>query len=190
MKHLVNIPLHREDVVVINSINKMREARYVNISGQVQHPGQYAYYDNMTVNDLIFLAGGFKDAASGSDVEIARRNSPKQAANPNAPIAHVFTLNISKSLKIEKGEGSFKLKPFDNVFIRSAPSYSKQKNVQILGQVTYPGTYSITTKNERISDLLRRAGGLTKFAYAPGATLKREKTLSQVQKQKLQQRKR
>ena len=186
LQHQINIPLQREDSVVINSIDSMRQVRYVNISGEVRHPGQYAYYDDMTLRDLIFMAGGFTDAASGSSLEISRRNSEREAAEPNAQIAKVFTLDISKSLKLKKGQGSFPLVPFDNVFIRSAPSYAVQKNVQILGEVTYPGTYSITSKNERISDLLKRAGGLTKFAYAPGATLKREKALSQAQKQKLQ----
>lgn len=185
LQHEMNIRLKREDSVVINSIDSMRAVRYITISGQVQHPGQYAYYDNMTVSDLIFMAGGFTEAASGSYLEISRRNSQKEAAAPNSRIAQVYTLNINKSLKLEKGGGSFKLEPFDNVFIRSAPSYFPQENVKIQGEVVYPGTYSITDKSERISDLLKRAGGLTKFAYAPGATLKRQKALSQAQKQKL-----
>ncbi len=187
LSHITTIPLYKEDSVRINTISSMRQVRYINISGEVQHPGRYTYYDNMTVNDLIFLAGGFKEAASGSYVEIARRNSQKEAEMPNSQIAQIFTLNINKSLKLKKGQGSFELEPFDNLFIRKAPSYFAQKNVQIEGEVIYPGTYSITNKSERISELLKRAGGLNRFAYAPGATLKREKALSDAQKAKLKQ---
>ncbi|MBN2638875.1 MAG: SLBB domain-containing protein [Bacteroidales bacterium] len=185
LRNQVSIPLVKEDSVIINNINSLRQKRTVEISGEVQHPGKFTYYDNMTVNDLIFLAGGFREAATGSYLEISRRNSEKEASVPNAQIARVYTINIDKSLKIENGKGSFHLKPYDNVFVRRAPSYFAQKNVQIQGEVNYPGTYSISEKNERISDLLKRAGGLNKFAYAPGATLKREKTLSDVQKNKL-----
>ncbi|MBE0651538.1 MAG: SLBB domain-containing protein [Bacteroidales bacterium] len=187
LRQQMNIKLQREDSVVINTIDSMRNVRYINISGEVRHPGKYVYYDNMSVNDLVFLAGGFTEAASGSYVEISRRNSQETAESPNSRIAKVFTMNIDKSLKLEDGKGSFELKPFDNVFIRKAPSYYAQKNVEIQGEVVYPGKYSITSKNERVSDLLERAGGLDKFAYAPGATLKREKALSDVQKQKLRQ---
>ena len=139
----------------------------------------------MTVNDLIFLAEGLKAGASDSYVEIARRNSPEKAAKPGAQLAKVYTIKIDKSLKIENGKGSFELKPYDFVFIRRAPSYFPQMNVSINGEVNYPGTYTLKTKNERIFDLLKRAGGLTKFAYAPGATLRRANSLSAVQQEKL-----
>jgi len=187
LQHKTDIPLQKEDVVSINTISSMREARFINISGEVQKAGRYAYYDKMTVNDLIFLAGGFKEGASGSYVEIARRNSQQEASKPNTQIAHVFTIKIDKSLRLEDGKGSFVLQPFDYVHIRRAPSYFPQRNVDILGEVNYPGIFSITTKNERISDLIKRAGGLTKFAYAQGATLKREKEMGRAQEEKLKE---
>lgn len=185
LQHKTTLKLQREDVVFINTIFSMREARYVNISGAIQKAGRYPYYDNMTIKDLIFLAQGFKVSASGSYVEIARRNSQQEASEPNNKLATVYTLKIDKSLKIEGGKENFVLKPYDYVFIRRAPSYFPQKNVTIKGEVNYPGSYTITTKNEHISDLLKRAGGLTKFAYPPGATLKRSNKGNQAQKQKL-----
>jgi protein involved in polysaccharide export with SLBB domain len=185
LQHKTTIKLQREDVVIINTIFSMREARYVRISGEIQKAGRYPYYNNMTIKDLIFLAQGFKVGASGSYVEIARRNSQQEASEPNSKLATVFTLKIDKSLKIEGGKDNFVLKPYDYVFIRRAPSYFPQKDVTINGEVNYPGTYTITTKSERISDLLKRAGGLTKFAYAPGATLKRAKMTTRIQKEKL-----
>ena len=186
LQHKSKITLHREDVVFINTIFSMREARYVSISGEIQKAGRYPYYDHMTINDLIFLSSGFKEGASDSYVEIARRNSPEEAAKPGAQLAKVFTIKIDKSLKLENGKGSFELKPYDYVFIRRAPSYFPQKNVSINGEVNYPGEYSMISKNEHISDLLKRAGGLTRFAYAPGATLRRQVTTNGVQAKKLQ----
>jgi len=185
LQHKTSIKLKREDVVIINSIFSMHEARYVNISGEIQKAGRYPYYDNMTIKDLIFLAQGFKVAASGSYVEIARRNSQKEASETNNKLATVYTLKIDKSLKIEGGKENFVLKPYDYVFIRKAPSYFPQRNVSIKGEVNYPGSYTIKSKNEHISDLLNRAGGLTKFAYAPGATLERVGVMDQRQIQKL-----
>ena len=185
LQHKTNITLQREDVVQIKTISSMREARFVNISGQIQKSGRYNYYDKMTVNDLVFLAGGFKEGASGSYVEISRRNSQQEAAKPNSRIAKVFTIKIDKSLKLEAGKGSFVLQPFDNIFIRRAPSYFSQQNVSIQGEVTYPGQYSITTKNERISDILKRAGGLTKYAFAQGATLNRQHLIEKNQKEQI-----
>jgi len=185
LQHKTSIKLHREDVVFINTIFSMREARYVNISGEIQKAGRYPYYDNMTIKDLVFLAQGFKESACGSYVEIARRNSTKEAAKSGAQLAKVYTIKIDKSLKFENGKGSFVLKPYDYVFIRRAPSYFPQQNVSVTGEVNYPGFYTITTKNEHISDLLKRAGGLTKFAYAPGATLTRLNATDLAQKEKL-----
>ena len=186
LQHKTTLKLQKEDVVFINTIFSMREARYVNISGEIQKSGRYPYYDNMTINDLIFLAQGFKAGASDSYVEIARRNTPEEASKPGARLAKVYTIKIDKSLKLENGKGSFVLKPYDYVFIRHAPSYFPQMNVSINGEVNYPGSYTLKTKNERISDLLKRAGGLTKFAYAPGATLTRQGATNGVQAQKLQ----
>jgi len=185
LQHKTSIPLHREDVVFINNIFSMHEARHVNISGEIQKPGRYPYYDKMTIKDLVFLAQGFKAGASDSYVEIARRNSQQEAAEPNNKLATVYTLKIDKSLKIEAGKDNFVLEPYDYVFIRRAPSYFPQRNVTINGEVNYPGSYTLKSKNEHVSDLLKRAGGLTKFAYAPGATLKRMKASDLIQKEKL-----
>ena len=185
LQHKKDITLKKEDRVVINNIESMREPRFITISGEVQSPGKYAYYDNTTVNDMIFLAGGFTEAATGSSLEISRRNSDKEAEISNNQLVKLFKFSIDKSLKIEKGKGGFILKPFDNIFIRRAPSYFTQKNVYISGEVKYPGSYTVSNKEERVSDLLKRAGGLNAYAFAEGATLRRQKTLSEAQKDKM-----
>lgn len=180
-----NLLLMKEDRVIINNIESMREKRYISISGEVQKPGQFDYYDKMTLKDLIFLAGGFNEAATGSYLEISRRNDDKLAEQPNSQLSEIIRVNIDKSLKMEQGKALISLKPFDHVFVRTAPSYFTQKNVRILGEVNYPGAYTIKNKNERISDLLKRAGGLNQYAFAQGAILKRFGVLSSIQKERI-----
>jgi len=184
---LTNIPLKREDQIIINSIETMRQSRNVKISGEVQKTGTYPYYENMTVGDLIFLANGFKPGATGLEVEVARRNDSLEASKPNSHIAHVYTLKVDKNLKLNETGSNFKLKPYDNVFVRKAPGYVAQRNVTVRGEVVYPGKYTIQSKNERISDLLKRVGGLTRFAFAPGATLKRYKKGNSSQQERLKE---
>ena len=184
---VTNIPLKREDKIIINSIENMRQSRNVNISGEVQKTGTFPYYENMTVGDLIFLANGFKPGATGLEVEVARRNDSLEAAKPNSNIARVFILKVDKNLKLNETGSNFKLKPYDNVFVRKAPGYVTQRNVTIKGEVVYPGKYTIQSKNERISDLLKRVGGLTRFAFTPGATLKRYKKGNSAQQERLKE---
>jgi len=166
-----DIPLQREDVVIIRNINDLMEERFIRIFGQVQQPGSFPYHDNMTLQDLIFIARGFTEAASDSYIEVSRRNSYEKASEITADMVSLFRFEISRDLTLKKEEQSFILQPFDYVYVRRAPSYFHQKTVTISGEVMYPGDYSIGSKNERISDLIRRAGGLTPEAYTRGAIM-------------------
>jgi len=168
-----DIPLQREDLVKISSIYDLNEEFYVEVKGEVGKPGVYPYMANMTVEDLIVLGGGFLESACNSHIEIVRRfkSDPK---TENAQVAEIFTFNISPDLRMDKKDLEFTLKPFDMLFVRRSPGYQLQQTVQISGEVLYPGFYGIQTKNERISDLVKRAGGLTNDAYVPGATLIRK----------------
>lgn len=169
-----DIVLQREDSVVIQDLFSMREERYVRIMGEVQEQGMYPYSEGMTINDLIFQAGGLKEAASESFIEISRRHSYERAASPSNDLVELYQFDISRSLKLADDDARFVMKPFDYVYIRKAPSYFEQKTVTIEGEILYPGQYSIQSKTERISDLIRRAGGLTPHAYVDGATLFRK----------------
>lgn len=184
----VDVPLKREDKITISSIFDLREEYKITVQGEVREPNQFPYAENMNLGDAIQIAGGFKEGASPNRVEISRRVRNSNVQSTAASTADVFTINIDRNLKLVT-DTIFKLQPFDIVSVRSAEGYVVQKQVKIEGEVLYPGTYTIKSKNERISDLIKRAGGLTALAYTDGASLKRsgrDTTLFQIQKDSLQ----
>ena len=166
-----DILLLREDIINISSIFDLKEEYKISIDGEVREPGTFPFAENMTLGSLIIQAGGFKEGASVSRVEISRRVKNSDILSESAATAEVFQINIDKDLKFSGTP--FVLQPFDIVSVRSATGYEVQKQVKIQGEVLYPGTYTILRKDERISDLIKRAGGLTALAYTPGASLKR-----------------
>ena len=161
--------LEEEDVITIFSINDLSEEGYVEISGEVSNSGVYPYSKNISLIDLILSAGGFKDNATGKRVEITRRVSNENSNNEI--LSKVIIVNLSKDLEGISESDNFKLSPFDQVIVRKNPNFYIQQYANIEGEVMYPGKYAISSKNDRISDLLERAGGLKKFAYEKGATL-------------------
>jgi protein involved in polysaccharide export with SLBB domain len=171
LRGIDDISLQREDAVVIMHLDSLREERYIRIMGQVQEPGSFPYYDNLTLQDLILMSKGFTEAASESFIEVSRRNSYAKASELTQEMVTLYRFDINRDLTLEKHEGSFILQPFDYVYVRRAPSYFAQRSVTITGEVMYPGDYSIGSKNERVSDLLKRAGGLTPDAYIKGAMM-------------------
>lgn len=170
-KTVADIPLQREDEVTIPSIFDLRDSIKVFIKGEVRKQGDYLYSEGLTLEDLILKAGGFTQAATGSRVEIARRITNGDPKSVSSAVAQVFQLNVDQELRV--GTSRFVLMPFDIVSIYSLPGYEKQKSVKIEGEVIYPGYYTIKQKNEKISDLIRRAGGFTAAADINGSSLKR-----------------
>jgi len=170
-KSAADIPLQREDVVNIPSIFDLRDKYKVTIKGAVRNAGDYAYADSMSVEGLIVLAGGFSQGASPQRIEVARRAINANPLQKNTPVAQVFTVNVDSVLS---GKEKFALKPFDIVSVYTLPGFEKQKTVKVEGEVLYPGYYTIQKKNEKISDIIARAGGLTIYADAEGGTLRRE----------------
>jgi protein involved in polysaccharide export with SLBB domain len=165
--------LQREDSVIIFSKLQIREQYQVKIEGEVIQPGYFNYGDSMRLEDLILLAGGLKDAASLKHVEISRRirtGGEYDSTDARMAITQQFAINADLS---ENPAASFVLQPFDEVMIRKSPSYNEQANVMIDGEVVYPGFYTINTKKERISDVIRRAGGIRPEAYSEGSVLLR-----------------
>ncbi|MBD8488665.1 SLBB domain-containing protein [Echinicola sp. CAU 1574] len=160
-----NVMLKPDDIIRISSIYDLKDEYYLKISGEVRDPGIYPFSDGMTVEDLIVNAGGFKESASTSDIEVARRLSNEE----NGEIAELIPVNVEGDLSIN--ESSVILKPFDNVIIRRKPNFALEKVVMIEGQVNAPGEFALRAAEERISDVISRAGGLTKYAYPKGATL-------------------
>ncbi|GAB5524335.1 MAG: SLBB domain-containing protein [Roseivirga sp.] len=164
-----DIPLIREDVVRISSIYDLREEYYVDIEGEVSFVGSFPYISGMTVEDLILLAGGLTEGASGARVEISRRNT----GGVSSSLSEIITLDIDKNLGLS-GRKEIEVKPFDQVFIRRTSNYNVQQQISIEGEINSPGIYAISRKDERISDVIKRAGGLTAYAYPEGAFLIRK----------------
>jgi protein involved in polysaccharide export with SLBB domain len=171
-KSAADILLQREDVVNISSIFDLRDQYRVSIKGEVRHPGEFSYADNLTVADLIINAGGFAEGASAKRIEVARRINNSDPKSTTSFIAQVFSVNVDAQLK--SGDAQFKLEPFDIVSVYSLPGYEIQKTVKVEGEVLYPGFYTIQKKNEKISDIVARAGGISASADVEGGTLRRD----------------
>jgi protein involved in polysaccharide export with SLBB domain len=166
-----DIQLLREDLINISSIFDLREEFTLSIDGEVRLPGTFPYAENITLEELIIQAGGLTEGASARRVEVSRRVKNSDVLSQSAVTAEVFQIDIDRNLKFS--DGTFILQPFDIVSVRNASGYEVQRQVKIQGEVLFPGTYTILNKDERISDIVRRAGGLTALAYTPGASLKR-----------------
>lgn len=173
MKGRGDFELQREDQVIVRDLFSIGESKTIRIFGEVVRPGQYDFRRHMSLKDLIFLAGGMTEAASESFIEVARRNSYEEAGSIHSKMATLFQFRVGRSLALSADDEAFKLEPFDQVYVRRAPSYEAQQTVFIRGEVKYPGEYAISGKNERISELIERAGGITPYAFAEGAMLNR-----------------
>jgi len=173
---VADINLQREDVLNVYSIVNLREKRFVNILGEVNEPGEFDFKDGMKVGDLILQAKGFKESASFSNLELARRIINHGNGDILTNKIEIITFDIDGSLKLNNEGSQMELKPFDIVSIRRAPNYEEQRSVKILGMVNYPGSYAIQNNKQKISDILMRAGGLRAEGYLEGAKLFRDST--------------
>ena len=168
-----DIALKRNDVLYIPSIHDLQSLGNVEVFGQVARPGKFIYAENMTLEDIIIQAGGLLESASTIKVDVSRRIKNPKSTSSTAEISEMFTFALKDGFVID-GEVGFTLKPFDQVFVRKSPTYQAQVNVHVDGEIEYAGTYALTHKSERLSDLVKKAGGLNKFAYANGAKLFRK----------------
>ncbi|MGM0944220.1 MAG: SLBB domain-containing protein [Bacteroidota bacterium] len=163
----VDVELKNEDLLFIPNRYDIQEEYYVKISGEVNFPGTYPFASQMTVGDLILRSGGLLESAANSSIEIARRVRDATSGR----IAEISTLTIDPNLKLSPEEEVLPLSPFDHVFIRRSPGFEREQLISVRGEVIYPGEFVIQNANERISDLINRAGGLSQFAYPKGANL-------------------
>lgn len=168
-----DIPLRREDVLVIPSIHELEAKGAFTISGEVARPGVYPYAENTTLEDLLVQAGGLLESASTAKVDVSRRIKEPDSLEPGKELSKVFTFSIKDGYVID-GESGFILEPFDMVEVRRSPGYQAQRRVVIAGEAIFAGGYTLVEKNERLSDLVKRAGGLTAEAYVKGSRLIRQ----------------
>lgn len=165
-----DIPLRKNDILYIPSIHDLQDLGSVTIYGEVTKPDEYPYADNMTLEDLIIQAGGLKEAASTVRVDVSRRIKDTKSVNSTDSIGQMFSFALKDGFVID-GQPGFVLQPYDQVFVRRSPGYQTQQNVSIQGEVIFGGTYTLTSKAERLSDLVKKAGGVTNSAYVRGAKL-------------------
>lgn len=170
-----DVPLRNEDVITIASKEENEARRTVSINGEVHYPGTYKFADNESIEDLIIQAGGITEAASLVKVDVARRVTDPNALEANDQIAETFSFKLSPDYTI-KGQPDFTLQPFDEVYVRRSPNYTEQQNVIIEGEVQFEGTYALSNKGQRLSDIIKQAGGLTQRAYPEGTKLMRMMT--------------
>lgn len=175
-----DITLKRNDLLVIPSIHELEDRGSLTISGRVANPGTYPYAENTTIEDLVLQAGGLLQGASTAKVDVSRRIVDPTSLKPTNEIAEIFTFSLKDGLVID-GRPGFKLMPYDIVEIRRSPGYETQQRVRVEGEVTFDGGYTLEKRNERVSDIIRRAGGLIPSAYVRGAHILRKMTPAEIE---------
>ncbi len=192
---VADIPLKENDVLFIPTKQTAMNDQTITIQGEVVYPGVYKYADNETLEDFVLQAGGLTDRASTVKVDVSRRVGNPKALATDSVIAKNFSFALKDGFVVD-GEQGFVLQPFDEVFVRKSPQYSEQQNVSVDGEVTFPGTYTLSRRQMRLTDLVAAAGGATNLAYIHGARLerrtneaerKRMEAALQMQKEQLQQ---
>ena len=171
---VADIPLRKGDVLFIPSTVDMKGEQTLTISGEVLYPGEYHYAENTGVEDLILMAGGLTPAASMAKVDVYRRVQNANAKEASEKVSEVFSVALSDGLR--SGDTDFTLEPFDIVVVRKSPAYAEQKTVRVEGCINFEGDYAMSTRNYRLSDLVKDAGGLSSLGYAKGARLTRMMT--------------
>ena len=188
LKNILNgtkpdIALKRNDVLYIPSIHDLQDLGNVEVFGEVARPGKYIFADNMTLEDLIIQAGGLLESASTVKVDVSRRIKNNKSTEISATIGEMYSFALKDGFVID-GEAGFILQPYDQVYVRRSPGYQPQVNVKIEGEILYDGTYALTSKSERLSDLVKKAGGATPYAYIKGAKLMRRANEEEIERMK------
>ncbi len=175
-----DIVLQKNDVLFIPSVYDLESKGTLEISGEVYSPGIFPYAANTKLEDIIIMAGGLTESASTVRVDVTRRIIDPTSTKKQKEFSKTFSFSVRDGFVIE-GEQGFVLEPYDQVFVRRSPGYSPKTNVTVVGEVEFEGDYALNERNERLSDLIRKAGGLTDFAYIQGARLERQMTPEEYQ---------
>ncbi|TKT93281.1 SLBB domain-containing protein [Dyadobacter frigoris] len=175
-----DISLKREDHIFIKTIDELKEAYLITVAGAVINPGTIDFHEGITVADAVFKSGGYMEGGIPYRIEVSRRIKNDTASIPSSQNVRIFSLDVDENLKLNPEDEKFKLSPFDVVYVRKSPRYEQQKAVTIVGEIMYPGTYTILTNFERITDLIPKAGGMKAEAYIRGARFYRNRELVAV----------
>ena len=177
-----DIVLQNNDVLYIPSVLDLTDVGTLTIGGQVASPGTFPYAQNTTIEDLIVQAGGLLDGASYARIDVTRRIKDNMSLKAQKEISQMFTLSLQNGLVVD-GPADFKLEPYDMVYVRKSPSYVEPLTVELAGEANFPGTYTLTKRNQRLTELLAQGGGLTDFAFVKGARLVRH--ITEIERQKM-----
>ena len=178
-----DIPLKKNDRLYVPSATELRGDYVIDILGEVKNPRKYPFVDNMTLEDAVLQAGGLLESASMVRVDVSRRIKAPNSTEEAPVEAELFTFALKDGLVVE-GDPGFILEPFDEIKVRRSPGYSEQQNVVVRGEVLYPGVYAKRSSNDRLSDLVKRAGGVTSKAYVKGARLLRRMNADELERVK------
>lgn len=170
-----DMALQNEDILFIPTKSESQTERTITIHGEVQYPGIYRYADNETLEDFVLQAGGLKETASTVKVDVARRIYDSKATTTDSLIAHTYSFALKDGFVVD-GEQGFVLQPFDEVYVRRSPGYRTQQNVMVQGEVNFPGAYTLSKRETRLSDIIKAAGGPNNTAYIKGTRLERKIT--------------
>jgi polysaccharide biosynthesis/export protein len=181
---VADIPLQRQDSLLIRSVDQLRERRTLIIGGAINRPGRYEFIEKMNIADLILLAGGFSESALPTKIEIARRIKQDTTGIPADQNVRIINIGVDEKLTINDKDKSYQLEPFDIINVRSSPRFEPQRLVTISGEVVFPGRFAILDRTERLSDLLKKAGGLKNGAFPKGAQLLRGNALVAINLEK------
>ena len=181
---VADVALRNNDALFIPSSSEMKGEEIITVSGEVNFPGKYKYAENSTIEDMILRAGGLTRAASVAKIDVSRQLYNPAALSKSDTLVQLFTFEVKDGLIID-GNADFVLEPFDEVNVRRSPMSEKINNVQIKGAVTFQGTYALQSKNVRLSDIVKQAGGFSKGAYIKGASLKRVLTKEELEQREL-----
>jgi len=187
-EHDDNILLNEFDIIHVLSVDEFDDEFFISVQGAVRSAGTFSFGNGMNLQSALILSGGVTQQAQGSRVEVSRIMEYDIATNKLKPRRTVVkNIEIGNDLVLSESAEDFILQPFDQVFVRSNPEFEPAENITILGEVKYPGTYSILRKNEKVSSLIKRAGGLTNYAYVDGVKMFRKfKVKESISKESLE----
>ena len=171
-----DVPLQKNDVLYIASIHDLQDIGTIYVGGQVAKPGTFIYSENTSLEDIIMQAGGLLESASTARIDVSRRVKDPASISETDTLSYLYTFSLKDGFIID-GNPDFVLEPYDQVYVRRSPGYQAQRHVTVQGKVLFEGDYVLSSHNERISDIIAKAGGIMDAAYVQGASLSRVATL-------------
>lgn len=170
-----DVELKPNDVLTVSSIHDLEDVGFITVYGEVATPGSFVFAKNTTIEDIIMQAGGLLESASTVKVDVSRRIKDTHSTEATDTLSRIYTFSIKEGFVVD-GDPDFILEPFDNVYVRRSPSYNIQNHVRVEGEILFPGTYALSQKSTRLSDLVKQAGGASEWAYVKGSRLSRRMT--------------